>query len=112
VGETEASPDVSDVSALLARADQLDAVATKARDSVQSVAPNRDDFDRSVIARVIMCVYAGVVAAEFVFLATSVVADKSHWDEAKKDAVDLVKTAVLPIVTLVLGYYFGKSGRS
>jgi hypothetical protein len=31
------------------------------------------------------------------------------WEKIATDAGDLIKTDVLPIVTLVLGYYFGKS---
>jgi hypothetical protein len=34
---------------------------------------------------------------------------KGDWKAIATDIVDLTKTAVLPIVTLVLGYYFGKS---
>jgi hypothetical protein len=34
------------------------------------------------------------------------------WVEVTKDAADLIKTSVVPIVTLMLGYYFGTSGRS
>ena len=29
-----------------------------------------------------------------------------------KEFANLIKTAVVPIVTLVLGYYFGRSGRT
>jgi hypothetical protein len=60
-----------------------------------------------------MRVYAGAIAVGFVVL--TIVAGitwfdpKGDWKEIASDIVDLTKTAVLPIVTLVLGYYFGKS---
>jgi hypothetical protein len=34
-----------------------------------------------------------------------------EWDAAGTQAVDLIKSTVLPVVTLVLGYYFGRSGK-
>ena len=34
-----------------------------------------------------------------------------EWQDAGDQAVDLIKSTVLPVVTLVLGYYFGRSGK-
>jgi len=36
----------------------------------------------------------------------------SHWDTVASQSADLIKTAVPPIVTLVLGYYFGKGDKA
>lgn len=36
----------------------------------------------------------------------------NDWEKVATEATDLVKSAVLPIVTLVLGYYFGQSDKS
>ena len=33
------------------------------------------------------------------------------WSSVSGTATDLVKSTILPIVTLVLGYYFGQSDR-
>jgi hypothetical protein len=69
-----------------------------------------DDFDRSIIARVILYVYAGAITIGFVLIGLRGVGAKpDDWKEIASNAGDLIKTAVLPIVTLVLGYYFGKS---
>ena len=60
-----------------------------------------------------MLVYAGVLALEFILFAVRAwhAKESADWDKIASDAGDLIKTGVLPIVTLVLGYYFGKSGR-
>lgn len=34
------------------------------------------------------------------------------WSQAAGEATDLVKSTILPIVTLVLGYYFGQGSKS
>ena len=70
-----------------------------------------DDVDRSWIARQIIHVFVGAVA--IVLLLLSVQGYTSgKWSDVVSSASDLIKTAVLPIVTLVLGFYFGKSGKS
>lgn len=75
---------------------------------------NRDDFDRSFIARAVMWAYVGIIAAGFILFAFRGLWAQSadNWTDAVKDIGDLIKTAVLPIVTLILGYYFGKSGKN
>ncbi len=72
-------------------------------------ASNLDDFDRSFIARSILWVYAVSILTVFVFLAAEAVKTSSDWKTAVSNADDVIKTSVVPIVTLVLGYYFGKS---
>jgi hypothetical protein len=88
-------------------------------DSLAAVekAPTRDEFDRSTISRVILFVYAGVISAGgilFLFRGWGLYGTQDNaegWKELVSEVSDLIKTAVLPIVTLVLGYYFGKSGK-
>ena len=59
---------------------------------------HREAEDRSWIARRIINIFVGAIGA--VLFLTS-------------QAADVIKTAVLPVVTLVLGFYFGSrvSGR-
>jgi len=98
-----------------ARFKDVEEAVDKSRTRVHS-ASTLDDFDRSTIAKIVMYVYAGVIAAGFVlFIARAcgaVYSRDDDWRGIMTDAGDLIKTAVLPIVTLVLGYYFGKSGKS
>ena len=84
--------------------------AGEARDKIST-----DDSDRSFITRIVMQIYLGVIGAGFLLFAIRgwhVGSDAEAWGGIVRDAGDLIKTAVLPIVTLVLGYYFGKSGKS
>lgn len=92
---------------------QMEATVARTRREV-SDAPTLDDFDRSRVASIIMIVYATVIAVGLLlFIIRACRADaKDEWSDLLKEAADLIKTAVLPIVTLVLGYYFGKSGRA
>lgn len=73
--------------------------------------PTRADFDRSRIALIVMSVYAGVLGLVLLLLIIRGYHDAKQWGDVTKEAADLMKTAILPIVTLILGYYFGKSGR-
>lgn len=88
----------------------------KIADSQKSAqeASSLDDFDRSIIGRIVMYVYAGAIVAGFVLFAIRAwhATGQDDWAGIMKDAGDLIKTGVVPIVTLVLGYYFGKSGKS
>ncbi len=73
--------------------------------------PSRADFDRSRIALIVMSVYAGVLGLVLLLLIVRGCQNTEQWGDVTKEAGDLIKTAILPIVTLILGYYFGKSGR-
>jgi len=78
-------------------------------------AGTRADKDRTKIAVTIMGVFAVSIAANLILLAMRGWAnrkDPTAWIEVTKDVADLIKTSVVPIVTLMLGYYFGTSGRS
>ena len=79
-------------------------------DSTQGL-PTRADFDRSRIAMTVMAVYAGAIALSVLFLVWRGRSGRDDFSIVSKEFADLIKTAVVPIVTLVLGYYFGRSGR-
>jgi hypothetical protein len=60
--------------------------------------------DRSSIARWVILLYCCVVAAAVLYLLFRGI----WWGENVFDDIsDLIKTAIVPIVTLVIGYYFG-----
>ncbi len=73
--------------------------------------------DRSQIARMVLWVYSLTIAAAFLYLlihVPGVVCDdngckpaEGSWVVAVKAMSELITTAILPIVTLVLGFYFG-----
>jgi hypothetical protein len=55
-------------------------------------------------------IFVGSLAAIFAALLLEGLTTKD-WDKVLSQGIDLVKSAVLPVVTLVLGYYFGRSSR-
>jgi hypothetical protein len=57
-------------------------------------------------------VYVGAISLCLGLLVWHGLAGQSDFAVVSKDFADLIKTAVVPIVTLVLGYYFGRSGRT
>jgi hypothetical protein len=63
--------------------------------------------NRSLIVDIVMWLYAGSVSFTVIYLLY-----KGFWcgeDKAFSNLFDLLKVAVLPVVTLVIGYYFGTS---
>lgn len=69
------------------------------------------DADRSWIARKIITIFVWVVFGVLGLLVIQGIMT-SQWSLVSSQAAELIKTAVLPIVTLVLGYYFGQAGKS
>ena len=103
-----------------ARLDALikDAESKLARQSqVVRDAPDPVARQREWIARVIIWVFAGaIILGLAVLLPEGLLASKDAQAQAWKDvatqSADLIKSAVLPVVTLVLGYYFGQASRA
>jgi hypothetical protein len=112
---TERTPTGSDrQSALSARIARVEASVNR---TLESVAQQRDlsiqqlQQDRSWIARWIIRMFVIVIAAVLVILTLQGLLN-GDWTQVATEATDLIKSAVLPIVTLVLGYYFGQADRN
>jgi hypothetical protein len=83
----------------------------KATTAVVDVTSAREAEDRSWIAKAILVVFVISIVMLLAILWTEG-AMTAKWDQVALQAVDLIKTSVLPVVTLVLGYYFGsRSGK-
>jgi type VI protein secretion system component VasF len=67
--------------------------------------------DRSMITRVVIIVFGCSMLAVLAVIVLGSIMSQKYEDLGDK-AVDLLKSTVLPIVTLVLGYYFGRAGKS
>jgi hypothetical protein len=107
---TPAGPDRQ--SALSARIARVEASVNRAIESVaQQQSKSIQQQDRSWIARWIIRMFVIVVAAVLVILALQGIL-KGDWTQVASEATDLIKSAVLPIVTLVLGYYFGQADKN
>lgn len=66
--------------------------------------------DRSMITRVVILVFGGSIGAVLLAIVIAGIASGKAENIAAQ-AADLLKSVVLPIVTLVLGYYFGRAGK-
>lgn len=109
---TDRTPSPSErQSALSARIARVEASVNKAIDSVaEQQIRTVQQQDRSWIARQIIWMFVIAVTAVLVILALQGWLTQD-WAQVATEATDLVKSAVLPIVTLVLGYYFGQSDK-
>lgn len=70
----------------------------------------READDRSWIARRIIWVFVGTLVGGGLILILQGW-QSGAWDKTASMAIDLIKSCVFPVVTLVLGYYFGRSGK-
>jgi len=92
---------------LLARAS---ATSLETDAELDRAARQQEFRDRSAVTNIIMLVFAGALVLALV---TFVIAGlfSGRWDVLAPQIVDVLKSVVLPVVTLVLGYYFGRGGR-
>ena len=80
-------------------------VNSAGKGAVNALNQLRHHRDRSFIVRAVVWLYVLAIGALTVFLLW-----KGFWigdDHAFSNLFDLLKVAVLPVVTLVIGYYFG-----
>ncbi len=73
------------------------------------------DVVRRWAALLIILFYGGVL-----FVALIIFYQQGHgclkdfvcaWDKASANALELIKIGIMPVITLVIGYYFGKSDK-
>src|SRR3981189_2740545 len=72
--------------------------------SVSEFALRMNATDRSIIAKLIVRLYVFVVSVALLYL---VIVGWKFGSYVFPDVMELLKVAVIPIVTLALGYYFG-----
>jgi hypothetical protein len=95
---------VEDLEKTLDKVEQKqDRLAPEARRIEADTDKLRQGKDRSLITKTVVWVYAGGVAAYIVYLFV----ERFRFDQdVKGDLLDVIKIAILPVVTLVIGYYF------
>ncbi len=91
------------------RAEKLTVESALTADRIEAIA-QQEANDRSMITREVMQQFGIAVLAVFALLALSGFMSKD-WSKTADQSVDVIKSVILPIVTLVLGYYFGKSAK-
>ena len=89
---------------------EVERTAGKAADAAKSPA-QLDAEDRSWIARRVVEVFYKTILGVLALLAVAGLRDPSVWSTVATTAADVIKSAVIPVVTLVLGYYFGRGGK-
>ena len=108
-GETGVAPD--ELRQRLLRLEEASLRAER-QIQVQTDETRKEGEDRSWIARTILWGFLGALVMAFLLLAGRGL-HGGEWEAASRDALELMKSVLLPIVTLVLGYYFGRgSARS
>jgi hypothetical protein len=108
----EATPATSGVSALITslreQASQTERLVAERRDSVAEEEERRRGRDRSQIARMIVQLFAvSFVIVLIVLPLLAYFGEGQVWDKVSDKLVTLVSSVLLPVVTLVIGYYFG-----
>lgn len=84
---------------------------------------NLQASDRSKIGKIIIYVYAGTIAGIFLYIIASFVMAYiecnvscsdiiKNWKEYAEFLADVVTVSVVPIVTLVIGFYFGSEKKN
>ena len=63
-----------------------------------------------MIAKWVMRGAGASIAAVYLFLFVKAVVTGA-WEASAQTSVEILKSVILPVVTLVLGYYFGRAGR-
>ncbi len=79
-------------------------------DQLLETAAQRDAVARFTIARIVVWTWAIVVGAIVLILAGAAVHD-GNYPGFYAQALDVLKIAVIPVVTYVLGYYSARSSR-
>ncbi len=80
--------------------------------AIQAAADREKAKDRSYIAKLIVWFF--VILAAWVVIAVTVGAYLFDWgkfEEASKVLVTILSSVILPVVTLVIGYYFGQERK-
>jgi F0F1-type ATP synthase membrane subunit a len=88
--------------------DELAATETmvdEARESVEDNLRQRRAADQSLIAYTVVFVFVGLLV---ILTIATMDKDWATWKEPATFLLTMITSALLPVVTLVIGYYFGK----
>ena len=95
---------------LLAEIDALNESTDQAEDDVNRFSEKKQAEDRSKISAIIVWSFVSAIFCIIIFLIVAGWFGNSAdmpWEKAATIMVDLLSSVMLPVVTLVLGYYFG-----
>lgn len=80
----------------------------EAEAAIQSYDQQRFAKDRSYIANIVVVAFVLLIAA---ITAGVFLQDWSTWEKPAEFLLKMLNSVLLPVVTLVIGYYFGKEKR-
>jgi hypothetical protein len=98
----------NDLDAIATRAGAEGRRAAEAGQSVADRAARQELDDRTLITRTVTTVFFVAVPGSLVLLLILSVISSASAKDAILAVTDILKSVLLPIVTLVLGYYFGR----
>jgi hypothetical protein len=81
---------------------------TQVESAIKAYRERMHALDRSFIVKGIVGLYVGVIAATIIYL---IIQGLCHGDDRFTNIAELIKIAVVPVLTLVVGYYFGTERR-
>ena len=105
--EAASDPDLLRARARLAQVSSL-------TEQIATQAPASDAENRAWIAKSIISNFTYAIAAVILALAVGsyLLQPDERWKEFSLALLDVLKGVLLPVVTLILGYYFGQSSKS
>lgn len=89
------------------RLGEIEQRISRASEDVGKYAERRQADDRSLIAKIVIVMFAVCISVVMIFIVLAVVFSMQNWEAPLKYFVDLIGSVVLPVVTLVIGFYFG-----
>lgn len=94
---------------------ELEALVEEASESVDESERRLQSEDRSKIAKRIVWLFIAACSGILLFIAIAVFWRPDGavvgWEEAAKQMVVILSSVILPVVTLVIGYYFGSENK-
>lgn len=94
------------------RLDETESRLKQRKYNVDEAEKERRNRDRSEIGRTIITLFVASVLIVLIAIVLMAWANLSTWKEASEKLVTLLSSVVLPVVTLVIGYYFGTERKS
>lgn len=103
---TDQPPSVADLYAQLRAAEAT--AADAASQTGDATLIRERSLARSFATRAIVAAYVGILVLVVLFIcASGIISGDYH--SAVSEVIDLIKTALIPVVTFVIGHYFGSS---
>jgi len=106
----EEQPELSErVRTLQQRFQETESKVTQQQDTVAAEEQRRRGRDRSQIARLIVYLFAASFLVVLIIIPLMALSAQAvtFWDKVTEKLLTLVSSVLLPVVTLVIGFYFG-----